>query len=170
MDLTRQVRTSLIFLLLCSHLFMVIGLPVPLKSSTKISSRLKSLICLMQNYHKAPFSQTCPFLLPSRLNSGGVWMLEISDRSPSSSARKQGCRFGQARQPRGSPWPMQTPGSLRISGGTKRRKVLQGMGCGLGAKSEHYSKGQEYERVPALVSVSTDRMGFITLILIVCCI
>lgn len=51
--------------------------------------------------------------------------------------------------------------------GQKEKKLSCGRGFGQGANSECYIKGQEHELVPALVSVSTERMGLIMLILII---
>lgn len=76
--------------------------------------------------------------------------------------------WGQTLRTPGVPWV--SGGTLGWGKGPKGEKASSGRGCGLWAKSEHYIKGQEHELVPALVSVSIERMGLIILILIICCI
>lgn len=92
----------------CLHLPCPWMLGFPLRSKP-LESRLPSWKsgCLLQNYHKAPFSQTCPLFLPCRLNAGGalatapVWIWEIVARIPGSCLHKNGRgRFGWLRQAR----------------------------------------------------------------------
>lgn len=77
---------------------------------------------------------------------------------------------GQSRALHTKAVPRVSGGAMAWGEGPKGEQPYSGRDVGWGPRASITSGRQEHELVPALVLVSTRRMGLIILILIICCI